>query len=261
MTFSDAQMLGWLGAYWLPFMRIGGALLVVPLFGNRHIPARVRILLAVLCAVLVAPQLPPPPLVSPLSVPAVLLAANELLIGLFLGFLIQLVFEAVMMAGQLISNGMGLSFSIMNDPQQGIAVPVVGQFLMLISLLLFLAMNGHLEFLRLVAGSFRIWPAGQAWLDGATLLGVAGGLSELFRGAVRVALPAVMALLVVQVAMGVISRSAPTLNLFAVGFPLAILLGFVVMERILPGLLPILDHLLTTAMGRAAELLQGGARG
>lgn len=260
MTITEAQLLTWVSTFWLPFVRIAGAMMAAPIFGNRNIPMRVRILLGLLVAILVTPNLPESAAVNPLSVSAMLMAANELLIGIMMGFLIQLIFEAFMFAAQMIATGMGLAFSVMTDPQQGISIPVLGQFLMLITTLLFLSMNGHLEFLNMVAGSFQAWPVGQAWLGADVAFQLAGALSDMFRGAVRVALPAVMALLVVQIAMGVVSRAAPTLNLFAVGFPIAIFLGFVVVERILPGLLPILDFMLTTAVEEVGLLLQGGSR-
>lgn len=250
--------MAWMSQFGLPFLRVTGALMAVPIFNNRSIPGRVRIGLAVILTILVAPTLPATPTVAPLSLPGMLMMANELLIGIMMGFLLLLVFESVMFAAQLIATGMGLSFSIMNDPQQGISIPVLGQFLMIIVTLLFLAMNGHHEFLKLVSSSFRLWPVGQNWLSQELIWGVSGALSELFRGALRVALPAVMALLLVQVALGVVSRAAPTLNLFAVGFPVFILLGFVVVLQTLPSLIPILDAMITTMFERASTLLQTG---
>jgi flagellar biosynthetic protein FliR len=152
---------------------------------------------------------------------------------------------------------MGLGFAMMVDPQRGAQVPVLSQFLLIFTMLIFVAMNGHIDFLALLARSFEYWPvAGDGisrdqfsvvWMRGA----------ELFSGAIRVAIPAVVALLVVQLAVGIVSRAAPTLNLFAVGFPIAMLIGFLVVDRLLPNLLPLLTTMLGSAF-IAVELFLGG---
>ena len=143
----------------------------------------------------------------------------------------------------------------MVDPQRGVQVPVLSQFLLIFTMLLFVAMNGHLDFLDLLARSFEYWPIGGGALSGDQLGVVIVRGAELFTGAIRVAIPAVVALLVVQLAMGVVSRAAPTLNLFAVGFPIAMLIGFMVVDRLLPNLLPLLSSGLGAAFVAAEQFL------
>lgn len=258
MVISDVQIATWLTAWWLPFARIAAAMMSAPLFGHRLIPPQVRLAMALALAALLMPWQPAVSGFDPLSVQGVLLTANELLLGVCLGFILQLVFEAVLFAGQFIATGMGLGFATLVDQQQGISVAVVGQFLMLMTMLLFLAMNGHLAFIRFLADSFSVWPAGTATLTPDSMQRVLSAISAMLRGALGIALPAVIALLVVQIAMGVVSRASPTLNLFAVGFPVTLMLGLIVMERTLPALRPQVERLLAGAFETMTQLLETG---
>jgi flagellar biosynthetic protein FliR len=246
-----------LASAWLPFVRVSGAMIAAPLFSAAYIPTPARILVAVFVTAIILPMLPPVPVTNLIGIEAMLLAVNELLIGICIGLIVQLVFDAIILAGQIIAMGMGLGFAMMVDPQRGAQVPVLSQFLLIFTMLIFVAMNGHIDFLALLARSFQYWPVagdgisvGQysiVWMRGA----------ELFSGAIRVSIPAVVALLVVQLAVGVVSRAAPTLNLFAVGFPIAMLIGFLVVDRLLPNLLPLLTTMLGSAF-MAVELFLGG---
>ncbi len=258
---TDTQINAFLASAWLPFLRIGGAVIAAPLFGSSYVPVRVRLAIALLTAGLLIPVLPQAPAINPLGIEAILYAANEILIGLCLGFLVQLVFEAVVFAGQTISMGMGLGFAMMIDPQRGTSVPILSQFLLIIALLVFMAMGGHLEFLALVANSFTIWPVGVAAIGPDAFGLVIEWGAEVFKGALQISLPAVIALLVVQIGVGVISRAAPTLNLFAVGFPIAILVGYLMLAQLMPALAPVLSSLVDSAFSAANALLQGGANG
>lgn len=261
MLLDEAQISVWLASVWLPFLRITGAMMAAPLFGSSYVPVRVRIAIALLTALVVAPVLPAPTPVNALGLEAVLLAANEILIGICLGFLVQLVFEAIVFAGQTISMGMGLGFAMMIDPQRGNSVPILSQYFLLITLLLFMSMGGHLEFLQLVANSFLVWPAGLTAFGPQAIGIIIEWSAEIFSGAIRIALPAVIALLVVQIGVGVISRAAPTLNLFAVGFPIAILVGYLVLQQLMPLFVPAFEILIKPAFETAEALLAGGQRG
>lgn len=258
---NDAQLLSWLAAFWLPFCRISGAILSAPLFSGKGVPGQFRIFLVVILSTVMAPLVlangtAPLADFNPLSFSGLLMAANELLIGICLGFLVQLAFEAVMLAGSLIATSMGLGFATLIDQQQGTPVPVLGQFLMLITLLLFMALDGHLAFLELLMKSFAMWPPGTVVLtpDAAQIL--LKSISGMLGAAMRIAMPAVIALLVVQIAMGVISRSSPSMNLFAVGFPITMLVGFIVIKQVLPSLAPILEDLLSTALTQGGVLME-----
>jgi flagellar biosynthetic protein FliR len=255
MAVTAAELSTMLAAAWLPFVRITGAMLTAPLFSAAYVPARARIMLSVFLTAVILPLLPAPPAMNLLGIEMVLVVANELLIGICLGFIIQLVFDAIILAGQLIAMGMGLGFAMMVDPQRGVQVPVLSQFLLIFTMLLFVAMNGHMDFISLLARSFEYLPIGGTALSGDQLSVVVMRGAELFTGAIAVAIPAVVALLVVQLSIGVISRAAPTLNLFAVGFPIAMLIGFLVVNRLIPNLLPLLSSSLGRAFVAAEQFL------
>jgi flagellar biosynthetic protein FliR len=258
-AFTGAQLMGWLSAAWLPFMRIGGAVMTAPLFSAAYVPMRIRLMLAVFVSAALLPMInsqgPISPAINLIGVEGIVLAAKELLIGICLGFFLQLVFEAVVVGGHLIANGMGLGFAMMVDPQRGVQVPVLSQYLLVITMLLFVAMDGHLAFLAMLARSFQLWPVNGPAMNVDQLQLVFSQGSAMFAGAIQIAIPAVIALLLVQIAVGVISRAAPTLNLFAVGFPLAMLVGFLLLDRIMPNLLPQLSSLVDSTYAVIAEFL------
>lgn len=242
LVINDAQIQLWLGTLWLPFVRISAALMVSPLFSSTHIPKQYKIFVAMAVVAVVLPTMPPGLSVNPLGLQGLLLAANEILLGVCLGFLLQLTFEGVTFAGQLISSGMGLSFASMYNPEQHDSAPVLSQYFSLLTWLLFLSFNGHLALLAFLAHSFTAWPVGHSVLVGNTLMLVMSAINEMMRYALQIALPALIALIVVQIALGVVSRSAPALNLFAVGFPITMLIGFMLIQRTLPDLVGGLRH-------------------
>ncbi|ROR34941.1 flagellar biosynthetic protein FliR [Inmirania thermothiophila] len=243
--------------FW-PFVRVAAMVMVAPVFGAAGVPVRVRLVTALALTAAVAPVLPAPPAVAPASVAGLLVGVQQLLIGLATGFALRLVFAAIATAGQVLANTMGLGFASSVDPQNGVQVPVLSQFLVVLATLVFVSVNGHLILIDIVAGSFRTLPVAAEGLGRADLWAVAAWGGELFAGAVLIALPVLTALLLLNLAFGVITRAAPQLNIFAVGFPLSMLLGFVVIWVSLPGLLPQLERLLAAGLGLARTLLGGG---
>jgi len=236
MTVAAEQLVLWVGAVMWPFARIGAMLVAMPIFGANTVNARVRMGLAFLLAVFVALQGPVLPDVDPFSLPGLLVTLHQVVIGVFMGFILQLVFSAVTQAGEVIALGMGLGFASIVDPAQGVQVPVVATIFVIFSTLLFLAMNGHLVALELLLTSFETMPIAPSGLNAKAFYALVGFGSTMFVGAVLVALPAVAALLLVNISMGVITRASPQLNIFAVGFPMMILIGFVLLMFTLPGL-------------------------
>lgn len=250
MHFEADQIAQWVAAYLWPFLRIGAMMLVAPVFGARNVPVRVRIVLAAFIALIVTPLLPAPPAVDPLSGAGLWIAIQQVLIGIAMGFIVQLVFGAVLIGGQLVAYGMGLGFAQMIDPQHGGQMPVVGQFFIVMTTLVFLALNGHLLLLQVVIDSFRGLPIGTP-LGQDGLWQIASFGSRMFAGGLLIALPAVAALLLVNLAFGVMTRSAPQFNIFSVGFPVTIMVGFVVILFILPTLVPQIGAFTVEALGVA----------
>jgi flagellar biosynthetic protein FliR len=183
------------------------------------------------------------------------LIAQQVLIGLGMGFVLRLAFGALDVAGQVIATQMGLSYATMVDPQNGAQVPLVGHFFQITGTLVFLALNGHLLLLQLLAESFQQLPVGMIGIGREALWRVAGWATHLFAGAVLVALPAIASLMVVNLAFAVMTRAAPQLNIFAVGIPITLLLGLLILLYGLPSLLPQLERLLDGALQSSRALL------
>lgn len=233
---DEAEVLGWLGAFLWTLFRISGLFLVAPIFGARYIPSRVRVAMATAYALVLFPFLPEPPPTALFSAQGVVLVAQQLLIGIAMGFILQLIFDAIVIGIQTVSMSMGLGFAVFIDNQYGVQVPVLSQLHLLIATLLFLAFDGHLLLVQLLADSFQVLPVGAGGLGAEDFWLVANWGTTVFAGALRVALPAVTALLVVNLSIGVISRAAPTLNLFAIGLPMTLLVGLLVLTATLPSL-------------------------
>lgn len=258
MLFTTAQIAGWIGDFLWPLMRVAMMLAVAPIFGGRLVPKRVRVVLAVLITWTLLPVIPPAPAVDPLSAAGILISGQQLLIGLTLGFMLQLVFSALMIGGHTVAMGMGLGFASMVDPQNGVQVPVIGQYYVTFASLLFLALNGHLALIGVLADSFHSLPVAVDGIARQTLWDVAVWGGRMFAGGLLIAIPAVTALLLTNIAFGVITRAAPQLNIFGVGFPLTLTLGFVIMMFTLPALVPQFTDLLGDAFGVLRGLGGGG---
>jgi flagellar biosynthetic protein FliR len=231
-----AQIESWIGSAFWPFLRIGACLMVAPLFGASYVPPRIRIVLAAALTLVALPMIPHAANMTVLSADGVVTTVEQIVIGVALGFALQLTFDALSLAGQLLANGMGLGFAVNIDPLRGVSTPAVGQFLTVLGSLVFLALNGHIALLELLIGSFQQLPVGPAGLGTQGLHAMAGLGSELFSGALRVALPGITALLVINLAFGITSRAAPAMNMFAVGLPVMLVFGLVVMLLGLPGM-------------------------
>jgi flagellar biosynthetic protein FliR len=236
-----------------PFFRIAGVVMVAPVFGARLVPPRVRIALSVAATVVISPLIP---VTQPfdLSLATGFTVLQEVLIGVAIGFCLQMIFDALIIAGQTIAMSMGLGLATMIDPQRGISVPVISQFFVIMGLLIFLALGGHLATLRLIADSFEILPLGVP-LGAEGSWTVAAWGSQMFAGALRIALPAATALLIANIAFGVMSRAAPTLNLFAVGLPAGLLIGFLLLLLNIGHLSTLLAEFLEATLTMLARML------
>jgi len=166
-----------------------------------------------------------------------LITLNQVLIGLAMGLALRMVFAMFILGGQVIAYQMGLGFATMVDPTSGNTVPVVSQFYVILLTLIFFALDGHLVFIDVLAGSFESLPIGSQGLsrDGLWQLVLWG--SEMYAGAVQIALPAIASLLLINLTFGIVTRAAPQFNIFSLGFPLAILGGFLIIIATLDAML------------------------
>lgn len=261
LLISSSEISSIVSKFYWPLTRVAGVLAIAPVIGGPQVPVRVRAGLAVLITFLIYPAIGTIPAIEPLSAAGILTTVQQLLIGVSMGFVLQLVFTAVTLAGENIAMTMGLGFAVMSDPQNGVTVPVVSQFFMIMTTLLFLALNGHHALLQMLVQSFDSFPvAGNQFSQQPFIERFWQFLlwsKVIFRGALYVALPAVSALLTVNMVMGVMTRAAPQLNIFSVGFPITMVVGFVVIMVTLPGLVPILEKLLAEAFSVIAQLTGG----
>lgn len=243
-TVSSAQLSAWLGLFIWPFFRILAIIASEPVLGNRSIPARTKIGLAAFIAILLAPSLGPMPNVEPGSAAGLLVLAQQVMIGLSIGFTMRIVYTAVEMAGHLAGLQMGLGFATFYDPQNAAQVPIVAQFMSVLAVLIFLSMNGHQLVLMAMADSFQALPLSVQTFSplGWKALVIWGG--EIFRIGVLLSLPVVATLLVTNLSIGIMTRAAPQLNIFAVGFPITLTVGFIVLAISLPYLLPLIGQML-----------------
>ena len=235
--------------------RIGAALFAAPLFGATTVPAQVRVTLAGAVAVLVCAwtNVAAPPAL--LSLAGLLVTANEVLIGLAMGFVLQWSFGAPVIAAELIGAGMGMSIATAADPLTGAHSPALGQYFMVLMTVLFFGAGAHLDWFSLVVESYRAFPPGTAWFAPDRMQLIAGFGTQMFTTALVIALPVTLLLLLVQVMTGVISRSAPSLNLFALGLPAGVLTGLVALIVSAPIVTDRLTDLSMTAVTQVSALL------
>lgn len=216
-----------------PMTRISACLIATPIFSSMSVNTRLRVSLAMVLTILIYP-LHDWPIVDVLSGAGLVLFLEQVVIGVMMGLILQIVFAAVSAAGEFISLSMGLGFAMMVDPNSGVQTPVISQFLVVLATLVFVSIGGHLILLELLLDSFRLWPIGEPQLEMAMVWDLLQWSVLLFTGATMIALPAMVVLLLANSAMGVVSRAAPSLNVFAVGFPLTLLMGIGVLIVLLP---------------------------
>ncbi|WP_435248333.1 flagellar biosynthetic protein FliR [Vibrio sp. nBUS_14] len=224
MAISFAELSMILGQFWWPFFRIGAVLISMPFFGDALIPVWVRSLLALSIAVITAPLMPPMPEVELFSLTSLFLAFEQALWGLMFGLILHMLFNVFTMLGQIVSLQMGLGMAMMNDPVNGLSVAILGRIFLIFSTLLFLALEGHLLVIDIVIQSFVIWPVGSG-LTALSLKGIVGIFGWMFASSLALALPAIVSMLLANISFGVMNRAAPSLNVYALGFPMTMLLG------------------------------------
>lgn len=244
-----------LGALLWAMGRVAGLCLVAPVFGDAVQPARIRLGVMLVLTAVLAPLAPAT--IDPMTADGIAVMVNQVLIGAAIGFVLKLAFEAVSLGGQLVGQSMSLGFAETVDPRGGGSSPVLSQLYLLLVTLLFLAMDGHLRLIALLADSFRTLPPGGAAIGPSGFHAVVLFAGQLFAGAVRVALPAMTSLLLVNIGFAAISRAAPSMNLFAVGFPITVTLGFVALWLSLRSVPGAFESLQGSAWSLMHELVGG----
>lgn len=255
LNFGFGQVEGSLWLLVFTMTRIAAALLAAPLFGASAVPVQLRVAISGALAVLACNWLPvtaPPALLSLDGLVAVL---GEVAIGLTLGFVLQIAFAAPVIAAEMIGGAMGMAIATTADPGSGAQSPALGQYFSVVLMVVFLGLGGHLQFIALVMHSYEAFPPGAPWFSAARMEQVVGFGGTLFATGVAIALPVTLVLLVVQVVTGVLSRSAPALNLFALGLPAGVLAGIAALIVTAPLLADRLTQLAGDGIAMSASVI------
>jgi flagellar biosynthetic protein FliR len=260
ITLNVADISAWVSRMWWPALRVSGFVLTAPATSETSVPGLVKIVLTLALAFVLAPLVQIPTGLSIFSADGMLSAVLELLIGVTIGLSVQVAFEALNFAGQSISLTMGLGFATLVDPQHGAQTPVLGQMFMIFGTLLYLAMDGHLILINALAESFKHLPIGAGHFGHDFPLMVVLWGARVFDTGLLIALPLVIALVIVNAGLGVVTRAAPQLNLFGIGFTITLMSGFFVLLVGLDGILSAISSLLNSALTEASEIA-GAAMG
>jgi flagellar biosynthetic protein FliR len=236
--------------------RIGAALFAAPFFGAALVPVTVRICAAWALAIFVAawfPAIAAPPALF--SVAGLLAVAGEILVGLSLGFVLQIAFAAPVMAAEVIGGGMGMSMAVSADPTGGGQTTAFGQYFTIVLTLIFLGVGAHLHWIALLVESYQSFPPGETWLGADRFALIASFAGTMLETAVRIALPVTLVLLLAQVLTGVLSRSAPSLNLFALGLPASVLAGIAALIMAAPLFYSQLEDLVEVSLNQTESVI------
>ncbi|MDD5299469.1 MAG: flagellar biosynthetic protein FliR [Gallionella sp.] len=255
ISITSAQLDVWLATLMFPLVRILSMIASSPILGNKQIPVRVKVGLSVLIAIIIAPTIGEMPPVAIGSPQGLLIMIQQIIIGVAMGFTMRLIFTAVEMAGELAGLQMGLGFASFYDPVNAAHSPIVAQWLGMVAALAFLAINGHLYMLSALAESFRTLPIGNM-IPNHGFHAVASWGGSIFAYALQISLPILAALLITNIALGILTRAAPQLNLFAIGFPITLAIGFLVLMLSMPHFIPMLDRLTQEGLSATLNLVK-----
>jgi flagellar biosynthetic protein FliR len=234
LTLTSVEINAWIAGLLWPLTRILGLVASAPLFGHASVPTQVKLILGVLLALIIAPTVPAIPALDPMSYAGLLILVQEMLVGVAMGFSMRLVFAAIEYAGELASSTMGLSFASFFDPTTQGRSAAISQFLSMVATMAFLAVNAHLVLLAALSESFVSLPISSTPLSLAAPLELARLGSRIFSAGLQIALPIIAALLITNVALGILTRAAPQLNIFGIGFPITLGVGLLTLSVALP---------------------------
>ena len=253
MTLLAADIVERFYTFLWPMLRISAMLLTAPIFSLDALTLPIRIMLALVLTFFIYPMVDWPVL-DPISAIGFFEIVNQLFIGAMMGLMLQVAIGAIVLAGQTIAGSMGLSMASMYDPNVG-NVPVISQFLVILSTMIFLGFGGHVIMISMIMDSFTALPIGQSVLNQVSFAKVVAWSSMMFLGAVLIAMPVMISLLFINIGLGIITRAAPSLNIFSVGFPASIAAGFLILIISLESIIGRMRWLWTQAFLHARDLM------
>lgn len=253
MTLLAADIVERFYTFLWPMLRISAMLLTAPIFSLDALTLPIRIMLALVLTFFVYPMVDWPVL-DPISAIGFFQIVNQLFIGAMMGLMLQVAIGAIVLSGQAMAGSMGLSMASMYDPNVG-NVPVISQFLVILSTMIFLGFGGHVIMISMIVDSFTALPIGESMLNQATFGKVVAWSSMIFLGGVLISLPVLISLLFINIGLGIITRAAPSLNIFSIGFPASIAAGFVILIIALESIIGRMRWLWTQAFLHARDLV------
>ncbi|MGY2460620.1 flagellar biosynthetic protein FliR [Vreelandella sulfidaeris] len=251
-----AQLQGWLVAFLWPFARITAFMAASPLWGHSSVPNQAKVGLAALISIVIAPILPAMPDIAVMSWAGVGIMIEQILIGLAMGLVMHIIFAVVQAAGDFIGLQMGLAFASFFDTSSGTNIMVLSRILYMITLLMFLAMNGHLMVLETLIMSFQTLPIGIGTFNPDAFILLARYAGTIFASGMLLALPLVGSLLTINLALGILNRSAPQLTVFNIGFPTSLIVGLILMMVLMTDISRFLQRLFTQGLGFLQSLIE-----
>ncbi|QNU63519.1 flagellar biosynthetic protein FliR [Vreelandella titanicae] len=251
-----AQLQGWLVAFLWPFARITAFMAASPLWGHSSVPNQAKVGLAALIAIVIAPILPAMPDIAVMSWAGMGIMIEQILIGLAMGLVMHIMFAVVQAAGDFIGLQMGLAFASFFDASSGTNIMVLSRILYMITLLMFLAMNGHLMVLETLIMSFQTLPIGIGTFNPDAFILLSRYAGTIFASGMLLALPLVGSLLTINLALGILNRSAPQLTVFNIGFPTSLIVGLILMMVLMTDINRFLQRLFTQGLGFMQTLIE-----
>jgi len=253
ISLTESQLMAWLTPILWPFLRVLAVFTSAPIFSSRAFPVRARIALALLIAFAAQPSLPNQPLINLNGPEAWGAVMQQVGIGLIIGFVVRLVFASFELAGEVVGFQMGLNFASFFDPSMNAQSSAAARFFGYMASLLFVVLNGHLLVLMVVIRSFEVFPVNQNFLEALSLMKLYSLGGELFASGFWIALPIVGMLMFANLALGIVSRVAPQMNIYSVGFPITLAVGLIGMTVTLP----MLDRPFLALMERVVDIFAG----
>lgn len=229
MDFPMSVIMQFLADFLLAFTRIAATIGVMVGMGAKTTPTRIKLFLSIAVTVLALPALPPSPFIDLFSFDMVPIVMQQIIVGSVIGFVSVLMLNTFVLAGQIVAIQTGLGFASMMDPVNGTNVPAVGQFYLILATLLFWSIDGHIVLIKTVIYSFDTIPIGSGWLDRLSYQQLYNWGGWLFTTAMVLCLPPVTAMLIINITFGILTRAAPQLNVFTIGFPITMVAGLIIL--------------------------------
>ncbi|MCP1440598.1 flagellar biosynthetic protein FliR [Erwinia persicina] len=254
INFDSSQLMLWMGQLFWPLARVLALIMTAPILSEKSISKKVKLGLGLMITWVLIPTLPPVN-VTLFSIGGFWLLIQQILIGVAIGFTMQFAFAAVRTAGEVIGLQMGISFATFFDPSSRLNMPVLARFMDMLAMLLFLSFNGHLWLISMVADSFHTLPVGGELINGNAFLALTKAASLIFLNGMRLALPLITLLLIINLALGLLNRVSPQLSVFAIGFPITLSIGLIFLSLMMPLLAPFCEHLFSEVFDLLSQIL------